>query len=415
MAQASVARPASAPSASSLIGLDSLNFFIAGMQAAFGPYVAVYLADKKWTQEDIGFVLSAGSFAALLSQLPGGELVDTVRSKRALIALGVFMMAVSALIIAFWPTWPMVLIALVMQGMTGGIIGVAVAAISLGLVGLSKLPERLGRNQRFASIGGLIVAGLMGVIANYLQYQAIFATVAILSLPAFAVLLQIRSADVHFGRSCGAAEHETLSQSERADRSLLWKRPGLVVFAAILFLFQLANASILPLAGADLVYQDVQHTSLIVSALIVVPQLVVALTAPEVGRYATIWGRRPLLLIGLASLPIRAFLFALDPYPLLLIAVQLLDGVSGAILGVLTAQIIADITDGSGRFNLAQGFVGTSSGIGAAISISLFGLVATHFGHTTAFLGIAAVALLAFLLAMLLMPETKPPPEAINA
>ena len=77
-------------------------------------------------------------------------------------------------------------------------------------------------------------------------------------------------------------------------------------------------------------------------------------------------------------------------------------------LGVLTALIVADLTAGTGRFNLAQGFVGTMSGIGASLSTTLSGLVAGSLGRAAGFLGIAAVALAAVLLLWLLMPETNP-------
>ena len=145
--------PASNPS---LHGLDRVNFFLAAMLAGFGPYVAAYLANENWPQAEIGLVLSAGSVAALLSQLPGGELLDKVRSKRTVIAVGTGVVIVSALILAFWPRLPFVFIGLVLQGVTGGFLGPAIAAISLGLVGHSALAERLGRNQRFASTGALV-------------------------------------------------------------------------------------------------------------------------------------------------------------------------------------------------------------------------------------------------------------------
>jgi MFS family permease len=153
-------------------------------------------------------------------------------------------------------------------------------------------------------------------------------------------------------------------------------------FATCLFLFQLANASVLPLVVEALVYQGERRSSLIVSALIVLPQIIVALMAPWVGRQAKSWGRRPLLLIGFGALPIRALLFAWVVNPPLVVGFQLLDGISGAVLGVLTALVIADVTSGSGRFNLAQGIVGTVSGIGASLSTTLFGLVAVSFGRT---------------------------------
>jgi MFS family permease len=151
-----------APSNASLSGLDGVNFFNAGILAGFGPYVAAYLADQKWTQENIGFVLTASGLAGLLSQIPGGELLDTVRSKRAIVAAGATIGAISALIIALQPSFPLVFTALMLQGSTGGFLGPAIVAISLGLVGHAALPERLGRNQRFSSTGNLLAAALMG-------------------------------------------------------------------------------------------------------------------------------------------------------------------------------------------------------------------------------------------------------------
>jgi MFS family permease len=99
---------------------------------------------------------------------------------------------------------------------------------------------------------------------------------------------------------------------------------------------------VLPLAGESLVYGKIAYSSLIVSALIIVPQVIVALMAPWAGRQAKIWGRRPLLLLGFTALPIRALLFAWTTDPIFLIAAQVLDGISGT--GVLTALGVADLT-----------------------------------------------------------------------
>ena len=164
----------------------------------------------------------------------------------------------------------------------------------------------------------------------------------------------------------------------------------------------------LPLAGEALAYSKAANSSLIVSALIMVPQVIVMLMAPWAGRRANTWGRRPLLLVGFAALPIRALVFAWTTDPMILIAAQVLDGISGTMLGVLTALIVADLTTGTGRFNLAQGFVGTMSGVGASLSTTLSGLVAGSLGRAAGFLGIAAVALAAVLLLWFLMPETNP-------
>ena len=404
--------PVSSPS---LYGLDGVNFFLAAALAGFGPYVAAYLADQKWTQADIGFVLTAGSVAGLLSQLPGGELLDKVRSKRAVIAIGACIVILSALILAFWPRLPSVFIGLVLQGATGGILGPAIVAISLGLVGHAALAEQLGRNQRFASAGALVGAALMGLVGYLLSYQGIFLIVALLGLPLFVALVRIRAVDIHFGRSCGAPGHHGVEQPPRTSRWILLRNSRLVIFATSLFLFQLANASVLPLAGEALVRTSKTNSSLIISALIIVPQVLVALMAPWAGRQAQSWGRRPLLIIGFAALPVRALGFALISDPLFLLPVQALDGISATVLGVLTALVIADITGGTGRFNLAQGIVGTASGIGASISTALSGLVAERFGPSAGFLCIAATALLGTIVIVFLMPETRPQTDGSGA
>jgi MFS family permease len=376
--------------------------------SGFGPYVAAFLAEQNWTQQSIGFVLTAGGFAGLLSQLPGGAMLDAIRSKRTAVGLGAGMVAAGALIIALWPSFPVVLAALVLQGITGGFLGLAIVAISLGLVGNTALAERLGRNQRFASMGGVVAAGLMGLIAYFLSFRAIFFVAAALVLPLLAALGSIRPADIHFGRASCVPDHQGPSKPPRVRLRSLWKNQGLLIFAGCVFLFQVANASVLPLAGEALAYSKEAVSSLIVSALIMVPQAIVAIIAPWAGRRANTWGRRPLLLVGFAALPIRALIFAYTTDPIILIVAQLLDGVSATMLGVLTALIVADLTAGTGRFNLAQGFVGTISGIGASLSTTLSGLLAGNLGRAAGFLGIAVVALAAALLLWLLMPETNP-------
>jgi MFS family permease len=400
-----------APSNTSLSGLDGINFFLAGMQAGFGPFVAVLLAEEKWTQQNIGFVLSAGGLAGLLSQLPGGELLDARRSKRFLLALGAIAVAASALLMALWPILPVVFAASVLQGLTGGVLGPAVAAISLGLVGHRALAKRLGRNQSFASAGALTVTGLMGVIGYFWSYRAIFFVSAALLFPLLLSITRVRSADIHFGRSCGQPNHHASTPPPRAKRLSLSKNYNLLIFAACLFLFQFANASMLPLAGERLAYGNGAGASFIISALIILPQIVVMLSAPWVGKLAQSWGRRPLLLIGFSALAARALLFAVIVDPPLMIGIQLLDGVSGSVLGVLTALVIADLTGGTGRFNLAQGFVGMLAGIGAALSTTFFGLIVGDFGSKIGFLSIAGAALITVLLAWSLMPETKPANE----
>lgn len=403
------------PATASLRGLDGVNFFLAAALAGFGPYVAVYLADQKWTQDKIGFVLSASALAGLLSQVPGGELLDSTRSKRAIVALSVLPLALSAMIIEFQPTFPLVLIGLTLQGITGAVLGPAVTAISLGVVGHTALPERLGRNQRFAATGSLAAAALMGLIGYAFSYRAIFLLVAALTLPLFVALAHIHATDIHFGRSCGAPPLPHTRYACASPPREPVEEPGLACPRRQPFL----------VSARQRVHTAACRRGTYISggAPFLVDSLGIDRVAADrccsdgsmVGRQAKHWGRRPLLLIGFGALPLRAVLFAFITDPTLFLVFQLLDGISGAVVGVSTALVVADLTNGSGRFNLAQALVGTASGIGASLSTALFGFIAAVLGRTVVFLSIASVAVVAVLILWLLMPETKPSTELVGS
>src|SRR5215475_9088798 len=364
----------------SLKELDWLNFFLAALLTGFGPFVAVHLAENGWAPASIGVILTIGGLAGLATQVPAGELIDMVAAKRALLGIAAIAVALALTIFGMRSDFPSIAGVAIIQGGAGSILGPSVAAISLGLVGHDALAERLGRNQRFASIGGLSAAALMGAIGYLLSTGDIFLVAAALVIPLLWALFRIRGADIHFGRSCGAPDcHSTTP--DRVSRRTLFKDVRLLAFMTCLFLFQLANASILPQVSQTLVHSEGRSSSLTVSGLVVLPQIVVALLAPWVGRTAATSGRRPLLLLGLAVVPIRSGLFALTADPTLLVIIQLLDGFSGATMGVLTTLVIADLTNGTGRFNLAQGVTGTFSGLGASLSTSIIGIVTHGYGE----------------------------------
>jgi MFS family permease len=394
------------PPLESLRALDWLNFFVAALLIGVGPFVVVKLADRGWVPANIGLVLTASGLAGLLTQIPAGELIDRVKSKRTLVGAGTAAITLAVLTFGLRPDFPFALAAAVIQGTAGSLLGPGITAISLGLVGREALAERLGRNQRFASIGGLTAAGAMGVVGYLLSTRDIFLLTAACGVPVVFALAKIRAGDIHFGRSCCAPDDQS-ANVQRVSHAVLLKDRRLLTFAVCLFLFQVANASILPLIGEALAHAAARWSSPIVSALIVVPQVIVALLAPWVGRAANNWGRRPLLLIGLGVVPIRAGVFAFTADPALLVLVQALDGLSGATLGVLTALVISDVAKGTGRFNLAQGLAGTLSGIGASLSTSMSGIVVEKFGQMAGFLSVATVGLMSVAIFWAFMPETK--------
>src|SRR5262249_57686386 len=83
--------------------LDWFVFFVADVQTGFGPFIAVYLTSQKWTQVDIGFVLTVGGLISLFGQIPGGALLDAIQAPRRAAAIAVVVICLSALILALWP------------------------------------------------------------------------------------------------------------------------------------------------------------------------------------------------------------------------------------------------------------------------------------------------------------------------
>ena len=401
------AHPTKAPPRASQRGLDWFTFFVADIQTGFGPFLSVYLTTQKWTQIDIGLVLSIGSIASLLCQVPGGWVVDWARSKQRTAALAVIGIGVSALLIAVTPVFATIVAAKLLHVGASSVLGPAIAAITLGLVGHAAVAQRLGRNARFAAIGNGLAAGVMGACGYFVSAQAVFFVTAILAVPTLLALWRIRATDVDPVRADGGIDACDACQRTTTLGRLL-RSPALLILAACVLLFHLANSAMLPLVGSDVTMRSGRWATALVAACIIAPQLVVAAISPTVGQLAQSWGRRPLLLIGFAALPLRGALLAWTNDPYMIVAVQTLDGISGAVLGVLVPLALVDISRGTGRFNLAQGIVGSATGIGAALSTTGAGYLADRFGTATAFAGLAATAVFAFVLLMAMMPETKP-------
>jgi MFS family permease len=386
--------------------LDWLNFFLANLQTGFGPFIAVYLTTHKWTQGQIGVALSVGSAVTMLAQVPAGALVDALPRKRLAATLGLLAVAASAMLLAVWPDTLPVTLAEVLHGFATCMLVPAVAAITLNRVGRRAFAERLGRNARFAAIGSGVGAALMGLCGTYVSSQAVFWLAAGLTVPALAAVRALPGRDPP--HEPGLAEATERPERGRVEgwRVLIDRR--LIAFALCIVLFQLANAAMLPLAASEVTRQVGNGANLVIAACLMVPQAVVAALSPWVGRSAERRGRRPLLLLGVLMLPLRGLLLATVASPALIVTAQALDGIAGAVIGVLVPLIAADLTRGTGRFNLCMGAIGLAVGVGATLSTAVAGGLAGQFGNSVAFLALGSAGLLALLTAALVMPETRP-------
>jgi predicted MFS family arabinose efflux permease len=394
-----------APSRRSLRGLDWLNFLLADVQTGVGPFLAIYLAGYKWNEESVGLALTVGGIAGILTQTPAGGLVDHLRSKRALVGAGVAALAAGALLIALFPSfWP-VMGAQLLIGGTSSVFLPAICAMSLGIVGRAAFDTRQGRNQSFNSAGNVIAAVSMGLLGYFVSNRSIFFFVVAFAVPTVLVLTMIRPAEIDYELARGAKDGGKNGTVENAW-ALFRDRP-LVIFLACAVMFHFANAAMLPLLGEMLAKGRGRSSMLFMSACVVTTQLVVTLLASWSGRKAGIWGRKPLLMIAFGVLPVRAVLYTLTTNTALLVAIQVMDGIAAAIFGVVSVLVIADLTRGTGRFNLTLGAITSAVGIGAALSQVIAGGIVHHLGFRAGFLFLAGVALAAFAILYFFMPETR--------
>jgi MFS family permease len=387
--------------------LDAVNFLAADVRNLFGPFVNVFLVTgQHWSQTDVGVLTTASGLLGIAFQTPIGALIDVTHAKRGVIVLTMAAMTVAAAIIFVAPTfWPMAL-ALSVLAVAGDVFAPAVSALTLGLVTRDKLARRLGRNSAFDHGGNIAIALLAGEVGYAFSQRAVFLMVPVFAVLASAAVLAIPGDAINHDRARDLATDEEAHGSAAGYRVLFETRP-LMIFALCTFLFHFANAPLLPLVGQKLALQFPDEATAMMSFCMVAAQGVMLPIAILVGRNADAWGRRPLFLVAFAVLPVRATLYPLSDNAFWLIGVQLLDGIGAGIYQALTPLIISDIMRGTGRFNLAQGAVATTMGIGASVSGLAAGVMVDHFGYSVSFLAFSAAAALAFLVFFGFMPETR--------
>ena len=389
------------------LSLDAVNFLLADVRGALGPYLNVFLVtEQHWSQSGVGVVTMAGGLLGLVVQTPIGAAIDSTRAKRGAVVAALLVLAVGGGVIFADPTfWP-VAVANSLVAMVDDVFGPAVAALTLGLVTRQALARRLGRNSAFDHAGNIAIALAAAAVGTIWSQRTVFLLVPVFSVLAGLAVLSIPAASIDHDRARNLEHGRDQDAAGGAGVSILFRSRPLAVFAGCAMLFHLANAGLLPLVGQKLAHAHPKQATALMSACILAAQAIMLPIAILVGRTADRWGRRPLFLAGFAILPLRAGLYTLSDDSAWLIAVQVLDGVGAGIFGALTPLVIADIMRGTGRYNLALGAVATVQGVGASLSGLAAGLIVDRFGYDAAFLAAGAAALLALVMFALAMPET---------
>ena len=393
------------PSRRSHRGLDGMLFLLADVRDGLSPFFAMFLESARhWSPGAIGLAFAINNATSALCQIPAGVLVDTTTKKRLMFAASGGLVALGVLLIALVPHAGVVFVASAVLGVALSVFHPITVGLSLGLVGRSGLAARVGRNETFNHAGNFLAALLIGLAGYLLGLAWIFYLAAGFALgsAAMAALIPPREIDHR------AARGEALPGAATLRLGAVLRRRDFVVFLLVVALFHLGNGAMLPLASEALAAHH-GGSVLTMSGCIMAAQLVMTLASAAAGRAVVAGvGRKPVFLLALAMLPLRGLLLMAVRAPLAVIAVQALDGIGSGIFGVVSALIAADVMQGTGRVNFAQGALALAVSLGAAASNLAGGLIAQHLGYWAAFLALSAAGLGAALIFARLMPETGP-------
>jgi MFS family permease len=405
-------RPVPAATETTKHPLDALNFFLADVRDGLGPYLAIYLLTvQKWDEASIGAVMSVAAIAGILAQTPAGAFIDKTTAKRAAVIIAAVIVTIGSVVLPLYPGFLFVATTQALTGIAAAIFAPALAAITLGIVGPRAFARRIGRNEAFNHAGNAVAAALAGGLAYFFGPVVVFWLMAAMALASVAAMLAIPADAIDHQVARGLHDLEpsdTPSDDQPSGFRVLLTCKPLLVFAAATVLFHFSNAAMLPLVGQKLALVNNELGTTLMSICIVAAQLVMVPVAIVVGRQADNWGRKPMFACALAVLILRGALYPLSDNPYWLVGVQLLDGVGAGIYGALFPLIVADLTQGTGHFNVSQGAIATAAGLGGALSTFVAGVIIVVAGYSAAFLTLAGFAAIGLVLFIMLMPETRP-------
>jgi MFS family permease len=390
------------------VALDWLNFLLADVQGGVGPFLAIYLwSSQGWDAMHVGVIMMIAGIATVAARAPAGALVDWTIWKRALIVVAAGIVALGAIILSLFPLfWPAAAAQTLIDACDAAF-PPAIAAISLGIVGRHAFTGRVGRNEASNHAGNVFTAIVAGLAGYLIAPAAVLWLVALLAAMSACAALSINGGEIDHSLARGLDDNDDKHRKRPSGLRVIFECKPLLVFTAAITLFHFANAAMLPLIGERLSQGHKNSGSLFIAACIIAAQAVMVPMAMLVGVKSDTWGRKPLFLLGFAVLPIRGLLYTVWDNPYYLVSIQLLDGVGAGVFGALFFIVIADLTKGTGHYNLALGAAGAAWGTGAALSNSAAGLIVDKAGFNAAFLFLAGVATLAFLLFWLAVPGTK--------
>jgi MFS family permease len=416
-----VAKTSSSHAASGRDGirpLQSLNFFMADMQAGIGPFLGVFLLAHGWQSGLIGSVMTIGGVAGMLMTAPAGALIDATARKRSYVIVPGICTVLASMIILLSQSFWLVAASQVATAIAGAAIGPAVNGITLGIVRQAGFNLQNGRNQAFNHAGNMVGAGLSGLLGWKFGLPAVFWLAALFGILSIISVLMIPREAIDDRVARGLKDDGDNAGQASGLRVLAECKP-LLILAAALACFHLGNGAMLPLYGMAVVAAKQGDPAGFVAMTIVVAQGVMIAASLIAMRMIEKEGAWIVLLISFLALPVRGLIAAhlinrWGVYP-----VQMLDGVGAGLQSVAVPALVARVLNGTGRINVGQGAVMTVQGLGASLSPAIGGWIAQGIGYSATFTILGAFALgsvaLWIAFAGILKPACQGAPRKVGA
>jgi predicted MFS family arabinose efflux permease len=399
------------PSWTSWVGLCAASFFLAEENGVAMPFVNTYLVERGWGFDAIGAAAAIAGLIGFLANSPGGLLIDHTRHRRLLLAASSLLVGGCFALLPLRPDsriWVFALLAAAALGKP--LFGPLVNALTLGLVGHAGLNRAVGISEGWNHAGNLAAALTAMVLVSRFPVTSVFLAVTAVSVLAAGCVFLIQPGERDENRAPGLARPSAQPTVRFLDLIRDWRVATLLASAT---LFHLANAPVMPLVAQKIKYVGGSNGQ--VAGVVFMAQAVMIPAALLAGLLGERWGRKPILAVGFAVLPVRIALYALSDEATVLVALQALDGIGAGIFGVTAVAICGDLTRGRGHFNALMGVLATAGGLGGVVGPLAAGLLVQHLGFTAAFFAFAAVAVAAAILFIGWMPETRSEAEVKRA
>ncbi|MCW8409608.1 MFS transporter [Legionella sp. PATHC035] len=398
-------------SSRSLLALSLMIFFIADIQGGIGPILSIYLrSNLGWDTSQVGIALATTGIVGVLFQIPSGMLVDALRFKRSLIAFACTCIILSCVILLSQTSLYFIIAAQSLVGLASSLIPPSIAAISLGLVGKDLFPQRVSMNESIVHAGTVIAMIIIGLLAQLYGHSWIVYGTIMFSVLALMPIPFINANEINYSaaRELPLIQNSNNEpQAEPVNLLELAQSKSILIFFSAVIVFHFANAAQLPLVGQELAKINPDSDSLFMAGCIVLAQVVMVVVAFSLGFIIDKIGRKPIFLCSFIFLIVRSLLFSITESSFYLLIIQLLDGISAGIFGVVAVVIVSDLASGTGRFNFLLGTLGLCVGIGSSLSNIIAGFIAKSYGFHVGFISLSFVAAMGLILYTFTMQETK--------